>query len=39
LGVFVPPGARSGEVSNMITLVLASRRIDAHLPAWVTKGR
>ncbi len=28
LRIFVPPGARMGEVSNMVSLVLASRRID-----------
>jgi len=28
LHVFVPPGARMGEVSSMVSLVLASRRID-----------
>jgi len=34
LRVFVPPGARSGEVSNMVSLVLASKRIDPLLGAW-----
>jgi superfamily II DNA or RNA helicase len=38
LSIFVPPGAKMGEVSNMITLALATRRIDAHLPAYL-KGR
>jgi hypothetical protein len=33
LGIYVPPGARMGEVSNMITLALASKRIDSDLPA------
>ena len=28
LRIFIPPGARQGEVSNMVSLVLASRRID-----------
>lgn len=35
LHIYVPPGARMGEVSNMITLVLATKRIDAHLPAYL----
>lgn len=35
LSIYVPPGARMGEVSNMITLALATRRIDAHLPAYL----
>jgi len=35
LGVHVDPGARSGEVSAAISLVLASSRIDPHLPAWM----
>jgi len=34
LRIIVPDGARSGEVSNLITLSLASGRIDPHLPAW-----
>lgn len=38
LSIYVPPGARMGEVSNMITLALATRRIDAHLPAYL-KGK
>ena len=38
LQIFVPPGAKMGEVSNMITLALATRRIDAHLPAYL-RGR
>lgn len=37
LGINVPAGARMGEVSNMITLTLASNRIDPHLPAWAIK--
>ncbi len=35
LGLVVSPHARGGEVSNMITLALATRRIDGHLPAYV----
>jgi len=38
LGLSVSPSARAGEVSNMITLALANRRIDGHLPAYL-KGR
>jgi hypothetical protein len=38
LGLPVSPGARGGEVSNMITLALATRRIDGHLPAYL-RGR
>jgi len=38
LGLDVASGARMGEVSNMITLTLASRRIDPHIPAYM-KGR
>jgi superfamily II DNA or RNA helicase len=37
LHVFIPPGARMGEVSNMVSLVLASRRIDPLLGSW-TRG-
>lgn len=36
LRVYIPPGARMGEVSNMVSLVLASRRIDPLLQPWVT---
>lgn len=39
LRVPVAPGARMGEVSNMITLSLASRRIDAGLPNWMRGTR
>jgi hypothetical protein len=35
LSIYVPPGARMGEVSNMITLALATKRIDHHLPAYL----
>jgi superfamily II DNA or RNA helicase len=35
LHIYVPPGARMGEVSNMITLALATKRIDHHLPAYL----
>lgn len=35
LQIWVPPGARMGEVSNMITLALATKRIDGHLPAYL----
>jgi ATP-dependent helicase IRC3 len=35
----VPQFARSGEVSNMITLALASNRIDRYLPSWATGRR
>ena len=35
LRIYIPPGARMGEVSNMITLALATKRIDAHLPAYL----
>lgn len=38
LSIYVPPGAKQGEVSNMITLALATRRIDAHLPDYL-KGK
>lgn len=38
LGLPVSPGARGGEVSNMITLALATRRIDGHLPGYL-RGR
>lgn len=38
LNIHVPPGARMGEVSNMITLALATKRIDLHLPAYL-KGK
>ena len=38
LQIYVPPGARMGEVSNMITLALATKRIDLHLPAYL-KGK
>ena len=38
LQIHVPPGARMGEVSNMITLALATKRIDLHLPAYL-KGK
>lgn len=34
LGLTVSEHARQGEVSNMITLALASKRIDPYLPAW-----
>jgi len=37
LRVFVPPGARMGEISNMISLVKASKRIDPLLGSW-TRG-
>jgi superfamily II DNA or RNA helicase len=36
LRVYVPPGAKSGEVSNMVSLVLASKRIDPLLQPWST---
>lgn len=36
LGVYVPPGARMGEVSSMVSLVLASRRIDPLVGSWAT---
>jgi hypothetical protein len=39
LRVYVPPGARQGEVSNMITLALASNRIDAIVPAYARSSR
>ena len=39
LGVFIPPGARMGEVSNMVSLVLASKRIDPLLGSWTMKGK
>lgn len=39
LRVYVPPGARQGEVSNMITLALATKRIDGHLPAYLRGAR
>ncbi len=32
--VFIPPGARAGEVSNMLSLVFASRRLDPLVPSW-----
>lgn len=35
LRIYIPPGARQGEVSNMITLALATKRIDGHLPAYL----
>lgn len=35
LHIYIPPGARMGEVSNMITLALATKRIDGHLPAYL----
>ena len=38
LGLNVSPHARAGEVSNMVTLALATRRIDGHLPTYL-KGR
>jgi len=38
LGLTPAPHARMGEVSNMITLTLASRRIDPHIPAYM-RGR
>jgi hypothetical protein len=38
LGIFVPPGARGGEVSTMITQRLASERIDSALPPWTLRG-
>jgi hypothetical protein len=38
LRVYVPPGARQGEVSNMITLALASNRIDPSVPAYARSG-
>ena len=34
--IFIPPGARMGEISNMVSLVLASKRIDPLLQPWVT---
>jgi superfamily II DNA or RNA helicase len=39
LRVYIPPGARMGEVSNMVSLVLASRRIDPLLQQPWAKGR
>jgi hypothetical protein len=39
LRVYVPPGARMGEVSNMVSLVLASKRIDPLLGSWTMKGK
>lgn len=38
LGIHVPPGARGGEVSTMITQRLASQRIDSALPPWTLRG-
>jgi hypothetical protein len=38
LGLTWSPSARQGEVSNMITLALASKRIDPHIPAYM-RGR
>jgi superfamily II DNA or RNA helicase len=37
LRVYIPPGARMGEVSNMVSLVLASKRIDPLLQPWARK--
>lgn len=34
LRVYIPPGAKQGEVSNMVSLVLASKRIDPLLQPW-----
>jgi len=38
LGLTVPDGALSGEVSAMITVALASHRIDPRLPAYAMVG-
>jgi len=38
LGLTVPDGALSGEVSAMITVALASHRIDSRLPAYAMAG-
>ncbi len=38
LRIYVPPGARMGEVSNMVTVALASNRIDPMLPEYAKKG-
>lgn len=37
LGLVVPQGATPGEVRKMITVGLASSRIDANLPGWVRR--
>ena len=37
LGLPVSPYAKAGEVSNMITLTLGSRRIDGHLPKYLRR--
>ncbi len=39
LAIHVPGGARMGEVSNMVTLALASRRIDPHIPSYMRSRR
>jgi ATP-dependent helicase IRC3 len=39
LRLTIPDGARSGEVSAMITLALASNRIDPYLPDYMKAGR
>lgn len=37
MGLFVPEGATPGEIRKMITVGLASARIDANLPGWVRR--
>lgn len=37
LGLPVSPYAKAGEVSNMITLTLGTRRIDGHLPEYLRR--
>ncbi len=37
MGLVVPDGATAGEIKKMITVGLASSRIDANLPGWVRR--
>jgi superfamily II DNA or RNA helicase len=37
MGIVVPEGATAGEIKKMITVGLASSRIDANLPGWVRR--